>query len=203
MTTAVPHHRYFTLRPELPSCLIPVTRCRRDVVSLFYWRSSRSYGGKEWKRMTGVATNTDEAYNVPVLKLRIQPSWDARFCMSRGVAPSIKQWLTQVETQNFASHKQPCRKPMRNDISHISMFLFLGRRKILRLYKARAINIKYYWPYWCATACHIPTFLHHSQSALFSDPPKLFLVCISFFFLHISNENQIVTTFFPRPVYSL
>ena len=44
----------------------------------------------------------------------------------------------------LASHKQPCSKPMRNDISHISMLLFLGRRKILRLYKARDINIKYY-----------------------------------------------------------
>ena len=43
-----------------------------------------------------------------------------------------------------ASHKQPCRKPTLNYIPHISMLLSLGRRKILRLYKARAINIKYY-----------------------------------------------------------
>lgn len=49
MTTAVPHHRYFTLRPELPSCLIPVTRCRRDVVSLFFEDEAEVYGGKEWK----------------------------------------------------------------------------------------------------------------------------------------------------------
>lgn len=203
MTTVVPHHRYFTLRPELTSCLISVTRCRRDVVSLFFEDEAEVYGGKEWIRMTGVATNTDEAYNVPVLKLRIQPSWDARFCMSRGFAPSIKQLSTQVETQYFASHKQPCRKPTLNYIPHISMLLSLWRRKILRLYKARAINIKYYWPYWCATACHIPTSLHHSQSALFGYPPKLFFVCISFFFLHISDDNQIVTPFFPRPVYSL
>ena len=225
MTTVVPHHRYFTLRPELTSCLIPVTRCRRDVVSLFFEDEAEVYGGKEWIRMTGVATNTDEAYNVPVLKLRIQPSWDARFCMSRGFAPTIKQWLTQVETQDFASHKQPChkrmvnnmpiimiflashkqpcRKPTLNNIPHISMLLSLWRRKILRLYKARAINIKYYWPYWCATACHIPTFLHHSRSALFGYPPKPFLVCISFYFLHISDDNQIVTPFFPRQVYSL
>ena len=74
MTTVVPHHRYFTLNPELPSCLISVTRCRRDVVSLFFEDEAEVYGGKEWIRMTGVATNTDEAYNVPVLKLRIQPS---------------------------------------------------------------------------------------------------------------------------------
>ena len=44
----------------------------------------------------------------------------------------------------LASHKQPFRKPTLNYIPHISMLLFLGRRKILRLYKARAINIKYY-----------------------------------------------------------
>ena len=44
----------------------------------------------------------------------------------------------------LASHKQPFRKPTLNYIPHISMFLFLGRRKILRLYKVRAINIKYY-----------------------------------------------------------
>ena len=74
MTTAVTHHRYFTLRPELPSCLIPVTRCRRDVVSLFFEDEAEVYGGKEWIRMTGTAPNTDEAYNVPVLKLCIQPS---------------------------------------------------------------------------------------------------------------------------------
>ena len=117
IATAVPRHLYSTLKPEQTSCLIPVPHCRRDVVSLFYWRSSRSYGGKEWKRMTGAAPNTDEAYNVPVLKLRIQPSWDARFCMSRGFAPSIKQWLTQVETQYFASHKQPCRKLTRYNIA--------------------------------------------------------------------------------------
>ena len=42
----------------------------------------------------------------------------------------------------LASHKQPCRKPTLNYISHISMLLPLGRRKILRLYKADAITIK-------------------------------------------------------------
>ena len=47
---------------------------------------------------------------------------------------------TQVETQYFASHKQPCRKPTLNYILHISMFSSLGRRKILRLYKADATN---------------------------------------------------------------
>ena len=44
----------------------------------------------------------------------------------------------------LASHKQSFRKLTRYNISHISMLSFLGRRKILRLYKARAINIKYY-----------------------------------------------------------
>ena len=44
----------------------------------------------------------------------------------------------------LASHKQPFRKPTLNYIPHISMLLSLWRRKILRLYKARAINIKYY-----------------------------------------------------------
>ena len=42
----------------------------------------------------------------------------------------------------LTSHKQPCRKPTLNYISHISMLLSLGRRKILRLYKADAITIK-------------------------------------------------------------
>ena len=74
MTTAVPHHRYFALRPERTSYLVPVTRFRRDVVSLFFEDEAEVFGGKEWIRMTGAATNTDEAYNVPVLKLRIQPS---------------------------------------------------------------------------------------------------------------------------------
>ena len=41
-----------------------------------------------------------------------------------------------------ASHKQPFRKPTRYGISHISMLSFLGRRKILRLYKADTITIK-------------------------------------------------------------
>ena len=48
IATAVPHHRYFTLRPELPSCLIPVTRCRRDVVSLFLLKKQQVI---RWKRM--------------------------------------------------------------------------------------------------------------------------------------------------------
>lgn len=74
MTTAVPHHRYFTLKPERTSYLVPIPHCRRDVVSLFFEDEAEVYGGKEWIKMTGVATNTDEAYNVPVLKLRIQPS---------------------------------------------------------------------------------------------------------------------------------
>ena len=42
----------------------------------------------------------------------------------------------------LASHKQPFRKPTRYGIPHISMLSFLGRRKILRLYKAHAITIK-------------------------------------------------------------
>ena len=145
------------------------------------------------------------------LPTSINPSRDAKSCVSQAAVPQsdAKQYTTYKyafiprETQNLASHKQPCRKPTRNNIPHISMFLFLGRRKILRLYKADAINIKYYWPYWRATACHIPTFLNHSRSARFGDPQKLFLVCISFFFLHISDDNQIVMPFFPRPVYSL
>ena len=67
--------------------------------------------------------------------------------MRRNILHSIcspQPQSTQVETQDFASHKQPFRKPTLNYILHISMLLFLGRRKILRLYKARAINIKYY-----------------------------------------------------------
>ena len=46
------------------------------------------------------------------------------------------------ETQDFASHKRVFRKPMRYNISHLIMLLFLGRRKILRLYKADDITIK-------------------------------------------------------------
>ncbi|OKZ26303.1 MAG: hypothetical protein BHV84_07170 [Prevotella sp. AG:487_50_53] len=42
----------------------------------------------------------------------------------------------------LASHKQPFRKPTRYGIPHISIFSSLGRRKILRLYKADAITIK-------------------------------------------------------------
>ena len=175
MTTAVTHHRYFTLRPELPSCLIPVTRCRRDVVSLFYWRSSRSYGGKEWKRITGAAPNTDEAYNAPVLKLRIQPSWDARFCISRGFAPSIKQWLTQVETQYFASHKQPFRKPTRYNISHLIMLLFLGRRKILRLYKADAINKTVINPSRDAKSCVSQAIIPHTYALQYTTYKHVFI----------------------------
>ena len=53
-----------------------------------------------------------------------------------------KTVINQVETQNFASHKRVFRKPMRYNISHLIMLLFLGRRKILRLYKADAITIK-------------------------------------------------------------
>ena len=74
IATAVPRHLYSTLKPEQTSCLIPVPHCRRDVVSLFFEDEAEVYGGKEWIRMTGAAPNTDEAYNVPVLKLRIQPS---------------------------------------------------------------------------------------------------------------------------------
>ena len=83
------------------------------------------------------------------LPTSINPSRDAKSCVSQAAVPQsdAKQYTTYKyafiprETQNLASHKQPCRKPTRNNIPHISMFLFLGRRNILRLYKADAINI--------------------------------------------------------------
>ena len=154
----------------------------------------------------------------------------------------------------LASHKQPCRKPTLNYILHISMLLFHGRRKILRLYKADATNktvinlsrdaifcvsqatvsqtdAKLYTTYkhaftpretqnfaslqgsrhqykilltllmrYCMPYPYVPSSLAIrtfwlSDKALFG----LYIV----FFLHISDENQIVTPFFPRPVYSL
>jgi len=56
MTTAVPHHRYFTLRPELPSCLIPVTRCRRDVVSLFLLKMRQGHMVEKNGKDDGIST---------------------------------------------------------------------------------------------------------------------------------------------------
>ena len=47
---------------------------------------------------------------------------------------------TKVETQDFASHEQKIPMDLHNNMQ-ISARLLLGRRKILRLYKARAIKI--------------------------------------------------------------
>ncbi len=83
-------------------------------------------------------------------KTVIKPSRDAKFCVSQTSIPQTDalQYITfnhafiPRETQNFASHKQSFRTLTRYNIPHISMLLSLGRRKILRLYKAHAITIK-------------------------------------------------------------
>ena len=50
---------------------------------------------------------------------------------------------TKVETQNLASHKQKIPMDLHNNMQ-ISPRLLLGRRKILRLYRARATAIVKY-----------------------------------------------------------
>ena len=160
--------------------------------------------------------------------------------------------------------------------SHISMLSFIGRRKILRLYKARATNITVIKPSRDAKSCVSQTNVPQTdgkQYATYNDFPcvsqatvsqtdaklyttykhafipletqnlaslqgsrhqyKILLTLLMryfmpypyvpsslairtfwlsakalfglyiVFFLHISDENQIVTPFFPRPVYSL
>ena len=160
--------------------------------------------------------------------------------------------------------------------SHISMLSFIGRRKILRLYKVRAINKTVINPsrdaIFCVSQANVPQ-TDGKQYATYNDFPcvsqatipqtdakiyttykhafipletqnlaslqgsrhqyKILLTllmryCMPYpyvpsslairtfwlsakalfglyivFFLHISDENQIVMSFFPRPVYSL
>jgi len=69
-------------------------------------------------------------------------------CVSQAAVPQTdaKRYITYKhvfiprETHNFASHKQSFHTLTRYNIPHISMFSSLGRRKILRLYKADATN---------------------------------------------------------------
>ena len=76
-------------------------------------------------------------------KTVINLSRDAKFCVSQAnMSQTDGKQNMPIIMIFLASHKQPCRKPMRYNISHLIMLLFLGRRKILRLYKAHAITIK-------------------------------------------------------------
>ena len=184
---------------------------------------------------------------------------------------------TQVETQDFASHKQPCSKRMLYNIPHINMLSSHWRRKILYVTRVRAINKTVIKPSrdakFCVSQTNVPQ-TDGKQYATYNDFPcvsqaavpqtdaklyttykhafipletqnlaslqgsrhqykilltllmryfmpypyvpsslairtfwlsakALFGLYIVFFFLHISDENQIVTPFFPRPVYSL
>ena len=103
----------------------------------------------------------------------------------------------------LASHKQPCRKSTLNYIPHISMLLptretqdFASLQGSRHQYKILlTLLMRYCMPYpYIPSSLAIRTFWL-SAKALFC----LYIV----FFLHISDDNQIVTQFFPRPVYSL
>ena len=137
-------------------------------------------------------------------KTVINPSRDAIFCVSQATVP-------QTDGKQYATYNDfPCvsqatvsQTDAKLYTTYKHAFIPLETQNLASLQGSRhqykillTLLMRYCMPYpYVPSSLAIRTFWQ-SAKALFS----LYIV---FFFLHISNDNQIVTPFFPRPVYSL
>ena len=136
-------------------------------------------------------------------KTVINPSRDAKFCVSQATVP-------QTDGKQYAHYNDfPCvsqatvsQTDAKLYITYKHAFTPLETQNLASLQGSRhqykillTLLMRYCMPYpYVPSSLAIRTFWL-SAKALFN----LYIV----FFLHISDDNQIVTPFFPRPVYSL
>ena len=112
----------------------------------------------------------------------INPSRDARFCVSQAA-------VSQTDAKRYITYKHVFIPRETQNLAYLQ-----GSRHQYKI--LLTLLMRYCMPYpYVPSSLAIRTFWLSAKA--------LFGLYIVFFFLHISDKNQIVTPFFPRPVYSL